>query len=300
MMFRHLEAFIETARAGSVTQAAETLLLTQPTVSGQLKELEEELGVALFNRMPRGVELTEAGKRFLPRAREILVARRKLLDEASEYKGLLSGILEIHASNIPGEYLLPPCLALFKKKNQGLRIVLRIHDSRETIGRILCGDAALGIVGGDNEDPDLEFHPLWEDKIFLYAKADSALPDNISFDELGGVPLLMREEGSATRRAVEKALMQAGLSLPSLSVAAELGSTTAVKNAIGAGIGAAFLSEVAAASECERGVFRRVGVSGFGPIKRRFFLVRHKRRELSPASRAFCEFALASAAGRFS
>ncbi|TLN16752.1 LysR family transcriptional regulator, partial [bacterium] len=87
MMFRHLEAFIETARAGSVTQAAETLLLTQPTVSGQLKELEEELGVVLFNRMPRGVELTEAGKRFLPRAREILVARRKLLDEASEYKG---------------------------------------------------------------------------------------------------------------------------------------------------------------------------------------------------------------------
>jgi DNA-binding transcriptional LysR family regulator len=299
MMFRHLEAFVETARTGSVTLAAETLLVTQPTVSGQLRELEEELGVPLFNRLPRGVELSEAGKRFLPRAKEILSARKKLLEEASDYKGLLLGTLELHASNVPGEYLLPVCIAHFKKAHPSLRIVMKIHDSRETIEAIQRGDAYLGVVGGSVEDPDLEFFPIWDDRIYLYGSAKAQFPETVTLQELAALPLVMREEGSASRLTVLGALKEAGLDLNAIEVVAELGSTTAVKKAVAAGIGASFLSEISALEELEAGLFRKIEVTGLPLIERRFYLVRHAKRELPPSARAFCEYALQKAASCF-
>ena len=217
MTFRHLEAFVTTARTGSVTLAAEELLRTQPTVSGQLKELEEELGVALFHRLPRGVEPTEAGHALLEQARALLDGRQQLLDGAAARLGLMQGELCIDASNIPGEYLLPPLLGRFKADHPDLRVICRIHDSRETIEHILNGDAYLGVVGNAEDDPDLEFLPLWEDRLDLYAAKDFRADEKMSLDELKELPLVVREEGSATRKAAEKALVNLGFSPRSLN-----------------------------------------------------------------------------------
>jgi DNA-binding transcriptional LysR family regulator len=286
MNFRHLEAFVATAQSGSVTHAAEKLLRTQPTVSGQLKELEEELGVSLFHRLPRGVELTAPGRELLHRSQQILNERQKLLDEAAEHQGLLRGELVIHASNIPGEYLLPPLLGRFKKEHPGLRMVCRIYDSAGTIARVLGGEAGLGVVGRTVADPELEFTPLWSDRIELYS-APGVFPEAIPAKEFAHLPLVCRVEGSATRRAVEKALGKLGATLSGDQLLAELGSTAAVKEALRAGVGAAFLSQVAAAPGLAAGTLERVKVTGLEPILRRFYLVEHKRRELSPAARAF-------------
>ncbi|MBE0617433.1 MAG: LysR family transcriptional regulator, partial [Proteobacteria bacterium] len=169
MNFRHLEAFVQVAAQGGFTRAAEALYLTQPTVSGQVKELEQELGVALFDRLPRAVELTEAGRLLLPEARMILEARNRLLEQSSSYLGLLWGTLRVHASTIPGEYLLPSRLAAFKRAHPEVRVRLHVASSAQVLDAVGAGEAALGVVGRLGEAAGLSNAPLWTDRILLYA-----------------------------------------------------------------------------------------------------------------------------------
>ncbi len=284
MTFRHLEAFVQVARQGGFTRAAEILLLTQPTVSGQIRELEEELGVSLFHRLPRAVELTEAGRILLPRAEEVLERRDGVLAEAAAYRGLLWGRLEVCASTIPGEYLLPPVLTRFKRAHPGVRAVLRIRDTGEVLDRVARGEAPLGVVGERDGRSDLAFRPLWTDRVGLFC-APGVSPDVV--ERLDGLPLVMREEGSGTRRVAERALARAGIDPARLDVVAELGSTTAVKEALKGGDGAGFLSERAVAGEVAAGVLVPVAVSGALPVERRFYAVWHPKRALSPAASAF-------------
>ncbi|HSH70708.1 MAG TPA: LysR family transcriptional regulator, partial [Deferrisomatales bacterium] len=171
MTFRHLEAFVQVAEQGGFTRAADKLCLTQPTVSGQIKELEQQLGVSLFHRLPRVVELTEAGRLLLPRASELLASRDGLLEWAAAYRGLLWGRLMVHASTIPGEYFLPPLLAAFKGEHPELGISLSIHDSEAVLEQVRRGEASLGVVGKQVANGGLVFRPLWRDHIALYAGA---------------------------------------------------------------------------------------------------------------------------------
>lgn len=295
MTFRHLEAFVQVARQGGFTRAADELCLTQPTVSGQIKELEQQLGVSLFQRLPRAVVLTEAGELLLPRALELLGSREELLERAAAYRGLLWGQLTVHASTIPGEYLLPPLLAGFKEGHPGIRITLRIHDSEAVLGQVRRGEAALGVVGKPSDNGGLQFHPLWRDRIALYTGGGGGIPPRLQVRDLCRVPLVLREEGSGTRRAVEGALQPLGVSLGAGAVVAEFGSTTAVKQAVAAGLGAGFLSDVSVAAELAAGTLRRVEVAGFEAIPRRFFAVWDPQREPSPAAARFREALLAAA-----
>jgi DNA-binding transcriptional LysR family regulator len=293
--FRHLEAFVAVARQGGFTRAADKLCLTQPTVSGQIKELEETLGVSLFQRLPRAVVLTEAGELLLPRALGLLGSREELLERAAAYRGLLWGQLTVYASTIPGEYLLPSLLAGFKGAHPGIRITLRIHDSETVLGQVRRGEAALGVVGKPGDNGGLRFHPLWRDRIALYTGGGEDTPPQLQVRDLCRVPLVLREEGSGTRRAVEVALQPLGISLGECAVVAEFGSTTAVKQAVAAGLGAGFLSDASVAAELAAGSLRRVEVVGFAAIPRRFFAVWDPQREASPAAARFREALLAAA-----
>ena len=296
MTFRHLEAFVQVARQGGFTRAADKLCLTQPTVSGQIKELEQELGVSLFHRLSRAVPLTEAGELLLPRALELLGAREGLLERAAAYRGLLWGRLTVHASTIPGEYFLPPLLAAFKGDHPEIRLTLHIRESEAVLDQVRRGEAALGVVGKQIANGGLVFRPLWRDHIALYGGGGGAVPRRLEVGDLRQVPLVLREEGSGTRRAVEGALQTLGVSLDECAVVAEFGSTTAVKQAVAAGLGAGFLSDVSVAAEMASGTLRRVEVAGFEPISRRFFAVWDPERAPSPAVARFRE-ALFAAAG---
>ncbi|WP_025322854.1 selenium metabolism-associated LysR family transcriptional regulator [Deferrisoma camini] len=285
MTFRHLEAFVAVAGEGGFTRAAEVLCLTQPTVSGQIRELEEELGVTLFHRLPRAVELTEAGRRFLVRAREVLAGRDRLLEEAAAYRGVVDGTLEIHASTIPGEYLLPPVLARFKAEHPRVRVVLRVADTGEVLRRVESGEVGLGVVGRP-AGTDLECRPLWRDRVVCVVPAGWEVADRLEPPDLERLPLVVREEGSGTRTTVEEAL---GERWCRMRVVAELGSTAAVLEAVKAGLGAGFVSERAAREAAEAGKVRFVAVEGVLPVERRFHAVWHPRRVLSPAARALLE-----------
>lgn len=292
MTFRHLEAFVQVAVRGGFTRAAEALFLTQPTVSGQMKELEQELGVTLFHRLARSVELTEAGRELLPRARELLRGRDHLLERAAAYRGLLWGELEVHASTIPGEYLLPSVLAGFKKAHPEVRVRLRIHGSAEVLRLVAEGEAALGVVGEREEGLGVEYAALWSDRVGLYAGQGLEVADPLPPEGLRHLPLVFREEGSGTRRTVEEFLRGVALSAADLSVVAEFGSTAAVKEAVKAGIGLGFLSEVAVACEVASGALRPIRLGGVGPVERSFFAAWDPQRTPSPAVQAFREFLL--------
>lgn len=295
MNFRHLEAFVQVADQGGFTRAAETLYLTQPTVSGQVKELEQELGAALFDRLARAVELTEPGHLLLAEARRVLEARDRLLERAAAYRGLLWGRLRVDASTIPGEYLLPSLLAGFKKAHPEVQVSLRVHGSAEVLERIRAGEGDLGVVGNRDEEAGLSYAPLWGDRVLLYAAPGSGLEAPLSLSGLRRVPLVLREEGSGTRRTVERALAAVGVPAAELVVVGEFGSTTAVKEAVKAGIGAGFLSEAAVAWETRAGALVAVPVEGFPPVERRFHAVWDGQRHMPPAAQSFLEVLTRSA-----
>ncbi len=297
MNFRHLEAFVQVAAQGGFTRAAEALYLTQPTVSGQVKELEQELGVSLFDRLPRAVELTEAGRLLLPEARMILEARDRLLEQSSAYLGLLRGRLRVHASTIPGEYLLPAQLAAFHRTHPEVRVSLHVASSAQVLDAVAAGEAALGVVGSRGDVPGLTFAPLWTDRIQLYASPGLGRTRLESLEDLRRVPLVFREEGSGTRGVVEATLGGLGLAAGELDVVGEFGSTSAVKEAVRAGIGAAFLSEVAAACEVRAGALSALFVPGLPPVERRFHAVWDGQRSMPPAARVFLAFLTAAVAG---
>jgi DNA-binding transcriptional LysR family regulator len=294
MTFRHLEAFIQVALQGGFTRAADKLCLTQPTVSGQIKELEQELGVSLFHRLPRVVQLTEAGELLLPRARELLGSRESLLEWVAAYRGLLWGRLTVHASTIPGEYLLPPLLAAFKREYPEILLTLRIQDSGEVLEQLRRSEAALGVVGKQDNAGGLEFRPLWQDRIALFAACKAPTGPRLGLDDLRREPVVVREEGSGTRRAVEGALKSQGLPMSDLNVVSEFGSTTAVKQAVAAGIGVGFLSDVSVGTELTAGTLREVAIDGLPPLTRRFYVAWDPDRALSPACERFRDFLLAS------
>ncbi len=295
MNFRHLEAFVQVAAQGGFTRAAEALYLTQPTVSGQVKELEQELGVALFDRLARSVELTDAGRLLLVEARMLLAARDQLLERASAYRGLLWGRLRVQASTIPGEYLLPALLAGFKRDHPEVKVSLHVKSSAEVLDLIRAGEGDLGVVGSREDGSGLSFAPLWGDRIGLYAAPGSGFEGPLALAGLGRVPLVLREKGSGTRRAVERALEGLGVATEELEVLGEFGSTAAVKEAVKAGIGAGFLSEVAAAWETRVGALQVVPVEGLPAVERRFHAVWDGQRNMPPAAQAFLEVLTRSA-----
>lgn len=295
MNLRHLEAFVRVADLGGFTRAAQALYLTQPTVSGQVKELEQELGVALFDRLARAVEPTEAGRLLLPEARHILEARDRLLERAAAYRGLLWGRLRVDASTIPGEYLLPSLLAGFKKAHPAVRVSLRVHDSAEVVERIRSGDGDIGVVGSRDDESGLSYAPLWADRVLLYAAPGFGVDAPLSLAGLRRVPLVLREEGSGTRRTVERALAAAGVLAAELAVVGEFGSTTAVKEAVKGGIGAGFLSEAAVVWETRAGALACLPIEGFPPVERRFYAVWDGQRHMPPAALAFRDFLVGSA-----
>lgn len=297
MNFRHLEAFVGIARTGSVTRAAEELHLTQPSVSQQIRELEEELGLPLFDRLARGITLTEVGSALLPMAERLLQDREVFAEEAARHLGLLTGTLEIYASNIPGEYILPALVGKFKRLHPSLRIILKVADSSEVTALLEEQRAQLGVVGLAEPGPDLVFDPLWEDNMSLYGAPGVYGKSPITLDELITLPMIAREAGSASRKTVEKALAKAGVDPGKTNILAEMNSTSAVREALAAGVGVSFMSDVSAKRETANGTLARIEISGFEPVTRRFYLAVNKRRALSPAARAMRQFLIESAGG---
>jgi len=288
---RQLRAFEAVARCGGFSRASEEVGLTQPTLSTHIKNLENNLGAKLFDRASRSVRLTPTGTLLAGYARKILDLYEESLEAVEAFNGKIGGSIQVEASTVPGEYLLPRWLVDFHNRYPEVQVTLTVSDSATVLGRVENGDIALGVTGSPGTHPLIENSLLCEDSIVLVTAAGS-MPRHSSgaLDpaELKNVPLIRRESGSGTQLALEDALRKHSIDPESLQWAATLGSTRAVIEGALAGLGGAFLSYSTVAREIAGGTLEEVPVRNVD-IRRGLYIVRHKQRTLSPAASCFLE-----------
>jgi DNA-binding transcriptional LysR family regulator len=293
---RQLEIFVKVAELGSFSKAAEALFLTQPTVSEHIRTLEDELGVRLLDRLGRGAAVTKGGALLLSHAQRMLALSREARQAMESFLGRMSGELLVGASTIPGEYILPALIGRFKEKFPDIVITLLIGGSQAVTDWVMEGRAEIGVVGARPSHRSVESRELFPDDIVLIVSA--AHPwhgrKQVTMDELRAEPLLLRERGSGTRKALETALEAAGTGIAALRVVGEMGSTQAIKQAVKAGVGVSLLSRRAVEEECRAGSVWCLRVQDL-KISRAFYLVTHRDRSRSPLAEAFRAFVEADA-----
>ncbi len=298
MDLKGLEVFCHLVELKSFSKAAEAVTLSQPTVSGHIKALEEEIGVRLFDRLGRGAVPTKAGELLYGYAKRMLVLRAEAVQALDQYQGTLRGQIVVGGSNIPGEYILPPLLARFKAAHPEVSISLKIGDSREIVDGVAGGALELGAVGAKFDDHGLEYVKFAEDELVLAFPPDHrwAGRRTVRPADLEREPVISRERGSGSRRTVERTLAEGGMNVKALRVVAEMGSTEAVLQAVKAGAGIAIISRRAIEEDVRLGTLAMAGIAGL-QVRRDFFLVTHRSRSKSPVCRAFLDFVL-QASGR--
>ncbi|MEK6406702.1 MAG: selenium metabolism-associated LysR family transcriptional regulator [Acidobacteriota bacterium] len=283
-----LEVFCTVYDEGSFSKAALKLRLTQPTVSGHVKNLEEAVGTRLLDRLPRNVVPTEAGKILYRRGRSILNEKEAAIRELGKFLNCVEGSLTICASTIPGEYLLPQLIAEFHAKHPGVNVELQISDSKDVCNKVLARTAELGFVGARFDTAGLEFRRFASDTLGLIVPNNDEWKavESITLDDLAKKPFLSREGGSGTRVTFERAV---GRELEGFNIIGRFGSTNAVKEGLKAGLGISILSLLAAGPELNRGELKVVEIEGSGAISREFFMVLNNNLTTSPIADAFID-----------
>lgn len=291
MDLRRLEIFAKVAELGSFSRAAEALFLTQPTVSEHIRALEDELGVQLLDRLGRGATPTRAGQLFLGYVSRILGLAREARQAIDQFQGRMSGELVVGGSTIPGEYLLPAWIGEFKAKYPDISITLLIGDSRQVTEWIEDGRVELAIVGARPASRTVESRELMTDELVVVVPAGHAWSarESVALADLRDEPMIVRERGSGSRDATERALAAVGLDLGAFRVAGEMGSTQAIKQGVRAGLGVSLISKRAVLDECRSQVLHCVKVRDLR-VARAFHLVTHRDRSRSPLAIAFLEF----------
>lgn len=264
-MIDSLKVFRLVAQHASFTRAAELAGLTRPAVSQQIKQLEQHFGVDLFTRNTRHVALTPAGEALLLYAERTLQAAESMEAAMAAIRQGQRAVITVAASTLPGESLLPRTLAAFRREQPGAEVHMRVANTEAVLQLVKDGQVDLGLVGQQVTDAWLSCEQVGEDEILLALRPGESAPDPISLKRLAQLPLVFREPGSATRATVMEALRQQGVDPGTLHVVAEVGSPEAVKAAVRAGMGCAFVSS-ASLTPGELAVVRVEGMALKRPI----------------------------------
>ena len=285
MTLDQLRIFVAVAEREHVTRAAEALNLTQSAVSSAVTTLEARHGVALFDRVGRSIVLNAAGQVFLIEARAVLARAAAAQEALNDLGDLKRGRLSIQASQTIAGWWLPSRLAAFHACHAGIQIDVTIGNTRDVARAVIEGEAEVGLVEGELDEPVLSRTVLDHDELVLVvaaghpqAQAGAARPD------LKAMTWVLREPGSGTRSAFEAALAAHSLSVNDLDVAMSLPGNEAVAGAVEAGAGAAVVSRNVVAARLKAGILTTLP---FDLPARPFWLLLHKQRYRSKAGDAF-------------
>lgn len=285
MDLRVVEIFCRVFEARSFSRAADSLGLSQPTVSGHIKNLERDLDCRLLDRLGRRVEPTQAGEVLYEHARRIV----ELKDDASaamqRFLGRAEGRLVIGASPTPGEHWLPETIAALRERHPEIQARLLIGSNASILDGVRDGRIDVGIVGARRPDAGLAFTGWKDDTAVLAAPPETpwqGVAEVADLDVLRTTPLVVREPGSGARAALERALAQRGMTLDDCRVTAEMGSPAALVEAVRRQLGVAFVPWRAAACAREAGWLRIVDVPAFARPRLRFDVVIDARRAGTP------------------
>jgi DNA-binding transcriptional LysR family regulator len=285
MNLNHLRIFASVAHHGSLTRAARDLRVSQPAVSKQLADLEQDLATRLVDRLPRGVRLTAAGELLVAHAQRILQEERTAEQELRDLRGLGRGTLSVGASTTIGSYLVPSLFGELHRLHPGVQLALEIANSAAVQTAVLSSRIDVGLIEGFVASDMLAFETLAADELIAIVEPGHPALERapLRATALRGLPLLMREPGSGSRDVIEATLRERNIEIaPVMS----LGSTEAIKNAVRHGLGIAFVSRLTVEHELAS---RRLIELPFSDlqVRRDLYLVTLKGKRHSPAAGAF-------------
>ncbi|NMA68377.1 MAG: LysR family transcriptional regulator [Desulfitobacterium sp.] len=325
MDFRQLEIFVSVYRLRNFSRAGEALFLSQPTISNQISCLEDELGVKLFDRTSRQIIPTESAKTFYGYALKMLDLRERASFALSKNKEI-EGRLEIAASTIPSQYLLPGPMKSFQEKYPNVSFLMNKGDTEEVTKGLLEMKYEIGIVGARMDENNLVYQKLTQDKLVLITQntdeeiddkveGDNAEGDRFGVDKVeadrvergkveGAVPggsvkerkislesllhkkFIVREPGSGTRLTFEMALKEKGIDPDVLHKVAEMNYLESIKQAVREGLGVSVVSSLSVEDYLKFGWVKAYTVEGLN-LERDFYLITQKNRTLSPCAAEF-------------
>jgi DNA-binding transcriptional LysR family regulator len=295
MADRRLQVFQTVARLLSFTKAAEELHMTQPAVTFQVRQLEEQFNTRLFDRTHNRISLTEAGKRVHECAERIFELYAEMDNSVRELTGDISGVLILGASTTIAEYMLPALLGDFKAKYPDITIRLKVANTDGIVSQVENNAIDLGVVEAPVNNKNLVVEQCRTDHLVLIVPPahELANEDMVPIQRVADYPFICREEGSGTREVMIESMHDAGVSPADLNIAMELGSLEAIKGAVEAGMGVSILSNATIQKELKLGTL--VAVQLDPPIDRPFSFVHQKQKfrvramdELLSFARNYC------------
>lgn len=285
-----LRLFVAVADHASFSRAAESLGLSQPAVSHQLKALRLALGVPLVEIVGRRIQLTPAGEILHGHARRILAEFEAAGAHLDELKDLRRGMLRVVADTTVGIYVLPDVLGAFRNEHPDIDLRLDIGNRQHVLGRLVANEVDFAFGGHTWEDPPIPLvvRPFLANELIAIAspRRRPAGSARVTLAEFAALPFIGRESGSGTRETTEAAFGRAGLSLRPIM---ELASNGAIKRAVAQDLGVSVVSRFAASLEIQLGLLVEVPLEAF-PLRRQWHLFFARDKLFSPAAAAFARF----------
>ncbi len=286
---RQLQVFEAAARLGGYTRAAETLHLSQPAVSMQIRQLEEHAGMPLFDQIGKKIHLTDAGRALYRHAQDILAQVREAQLELEEMRGVRRGQLNITIAST-ANYFAPKLLAAFCQRHPEVKVSLDVSNREHILELLNETDKDLAIMGRPPDASDLVAHPFMENPLVVIAAPGHPLAHarHIPLSRLAEETFISREAGSGTRMAAERFFDEAGTH-PTASM--EMSSNEAIKQAVQAGLGLGVVSVHTLEMELALDRLVILDVEGF-PILRHWYVVHRQGKRFSAVAQAFLNFVM--------
>ncbi|HVD01932.1 MAG TPA: LysR family transcriptional regulator [Candidatus Dormibacteraeota bacterium] len=293
MLLSQMQGFLEVARRGNVSRAAEAIYVSQPTLTARLHALESEVGEKLFVRTRQGMRLTDAGRVFLPFAERATQAVREGREAIAELNSASAGHLVLASAPACSTYLLPPVLERFGAEHPRVEVAVRTGHSEDVLQMVLKSEVQLGL-GRELRHHDIEVTPFHQEELVLMVAPIHRFSGrgSVSMGELAGEQLILFDRTSSYYELTQASFASAGLTPRGMF---ELDNIEAAKKMVERNLGVALLPRTAVVAEVAAGTLRRVAISDGLPLRRRLVVMR--RRDLGPATgvvKAFVDLLLKS------
>ncbi len=290
MNLKQLEAFVHVAECKSFSKAAQELFLTQPTISAHISSLEKELGVRLFVRNTKEVSLSEDGKDLYQYARQIEDLEKQIEERFCVREVEDKHYISIAASTIPSGYLLPQILSRYHEKYPGEQFKITETDSAQVIAQVVEHAVDVGLTGTVLDKKNCSYIPFYKDQLAIIT------PNEEKYQKLTGPSgnlnwilnekVIMREQGSGTRKEAEKQLKAAGIDPTKLEIIASIDNPETIKKSVSQGMGISILSSLATQEEVQQGSMLAFPLSGTDSA-RDIYIVYNKNYQLSRSAQRF-------------
>lgn len=281
-----LQVYLKVVQTQSVTKASEALNLSQPAVSIQLKNFQDQFGVPLIEVIGRKVYITDFGKEIAEAAENIINQVYAINYKSLAYKNQLSGRLKI-ASVSTGKYVMPFFLSGFMRQHTGIELLMDVTNKNKVFESLKNNEVDFGLVSFLPSLLDIEKLDLLQDKLYLVGKRETTLNENVTAKKMfENLPIIFREQGSGTRQVMEKFLQSNNITVLRKM---ELTSNEAVKQSIMAGLGYSIMPFIGIRKEIISNELQIIPVRGL-PLKTTWNLIWLKGKKLSPTAAAFLEY----------